>query len=180
MSKIGFKIITVPDTVNIVISNNNVEVNGPKGVLSFVMPRYLNAHLKEGQLSIIRKGDTKVNKSMHGLVRSLIANAVYGVVNLWVKKLEVVGTGFTVKPSGIGIVLKLGFSHPVEYQAPEGIQIQVEENNVIAISGVNRQKVGEIAYQIKSIKHPDVYKGKGIRYLGEYIKLKPGKKVKTE
>ncbi|MDP4010703.1 MAG: 50S ribosomal protein L6 [Candidatus Roizmanbacteria bacterium] len=179
MSKIGQKSIPVSTAVQVTIADREITVKGTKGNISLTLPRILKIVQNEGNLLIERKGETKKHKSAHGLWRSLIANAVHGVDSGWSKKLEVVGTGFNAKQQGKGIVLRLGLSHPVEFSAPEDVQITVEGNNSIIISGVDKQRVGEIAQQIKSIKKPDAYKGKGIRYEGEHIKLKPGKKAKT-
>lgn len=179
MSKIGQKSIPVSTAVQVTIVDREITVKGAKGNISLTLPRILKIVQNQGDLLIERKGETKKHKSTHGLWRSLIANAVHGVDFGWSKKLEVVGTGFNAKQQGKGIVLKLGLSHPVEFLAPEDVQITVEGNNSIIISGVDKQRVGEIAQQIKSIKKPDAYKGKGIRYDGEHIKLKPGKKAKT-
>jgi len=178
MSKIGQKLIPVPTSVVVEINDCDIIVKGTKGSISFSLPRFLNIVQNDGKLSIVRKGESKKQKSAHGLWRSLVANAVYGVDKNWSKRLEVVGTGFNVKQQGKGIVLKLGLSHVVEFTSPEGVQIATEGNNSIIVSGINKQQVGEIAQQIKSIKKPDAYKGKGIRYEGEHIKLKPGKKAK--
>jgi len=179
MSKIGQKSIPVPSSVQVEITDRNIMVKGTKGTMSLELPRTLKITQNDGELLIERKAESKKHKSVHGLWRSLIANAVQGVDQNWSKRLEVIGTGFNVKQQGNGIVLKLGFSHMVNFAATEGIQIATEGNNLIIVSGVNKQKVGEIAQQIKSIKKPDAYKGKGIRYEGEHIKLKPGKKAKT-
>jgi len=179
MSKIGQKAITLTPSVQIEIQERNVTVKGTKDILSFRMPKFLSAEKKDNELLIKRAKDSSYQKAAHGLFRSLIANAVAGMEKPWAKRLEVVGTGFNVKMQGAGIVLRVGFSHPVVYQPPAGIQLVTEENKII-VSGVDKQLVGQVAYQIKSIKKPDVYKGKGIRYEGEHIRIKPGKKVKTE
>ncbi|KKQ38320.1 MAG: 50S ribosomal protein L6 [Candidatus Roizmanbacteria bacterium GW2011_GWA2_37_7] len=179
MSKIGQKIIIVPASVHVEIQDKTIVVKGSKGTISFTLPRFLSVTQTAGSLLVERKGDTKIQKSSHGLFRSLIANAVSGVETVWSKRLEVIGTGFNVKKQEKGIVLKLGLSHLVVFSPPDEIQLATEENNIIIVSGVDKQKVGEVAQQIKSIKKPDIYKGKGIRYEGEHIKLKPGKKAKT-
>ncbi len=179
MSKIGQKAIPLTLSTQIEIQDRTVTVKGMKDSLSFKLPKFLSAEKKENTLLIKRAKDSSYQKAAHGLFRSLIANAVTGIEKPWSKKLEVVGTGFNVKMQGTGIVLKVGFSHPVVYQPPAGIQLTTEEN-VITVSGGDKQLVGQVAYQIKSIRKPDVYKGKGIRYQGERIRIKPGKKVKTE
>lgn len=179
MSKIGQKIISIPSSVQFAVDGQKASIKGAKGVISFELPHYLSIVQNEAGVLLERKTDMKRQKSSHGLWRSLIANAVTGVDTGWSKRLEVVGTGFNVKQKGTGIVLKLGLSHPVEFVPPQDIQITVEGNTTIIVSGADKQRVGEIAQQIKSIKKPDAYKGKGIRYEGEHIKLKPGKKAKT-
>lgn len=179
MSKIGQKLIPVPSSVQVEIKERDIVVKGSKGTMSLELPRMLKIKQTDGEILIERKAESKKHKSAHGLWRSLIANAVQGVDQEWSKKLEVIGTGFNVKQQGNGIVLKLGLSHLVNFSAPEGVKITVEGNNKIIVSGVDKQHVGEVAQQIKSIKKPDAYKGKGIRYEGEHIKLKPGKKAKT-
>jgi len=180
MSKIGQKPLKVPESVQLEIQEGKVEVKGVKGQMTLAIPPYMSVEKDEnGIVYVKRESDTKKQKSVHGFYRKLLENAVKGVNDLWNKKLEIQGTGFNVKMQGQSIVMKLGLSHQVNYQPPEGIQLATEENNIIIVSGIDRQLVGEIAHQIKSIKKPDPYKGKGIRYQGEHIKLKPGKKAKT-
>ena len=179
MSKIGQKPIQVPSAVTVGIQDYTVNVKGAKGQVSYTFPRFITIKRENDMLHIGRKGDAKQQRSSHGLYRSLIANAVKGVDTGWSRRLEVVGTGFNVKPQGQGITLKVGFSHPVIFEAVPGIQITTEGNNIIIVSGADKQLVGQVAHQIKILRKPDVYKGKGIRYEGERIKLKPGKKAKT-
>jgi len=179
MSKIGENPIPVSSSVQVEIAKQVVHVTGPKGKLSIELPHFLSVTQSEGLLIVARKTDAKRQKSSHGLFRSLIANAIQGVVEPWIKRLEIVGTGYNGKMEGQDINLKLGLSHPVVFKKPEGITLTFEGNNIIIIAGIDKQLVGEVAYQIKSLKKPDAYKGKGIRYEGEYIRLKPGKKAKT-
>lgn len=179
MSKIGQKPIQVPSAVTVEIQDHSVKVKGPKGEVSYTMPRYISIKRENDILTVERKGDNKDQRSSHGLYRSLIANAVKGVDTGWNRRLEVVGTGFNVKMQGQGITLKVGFSHAVIYNTVPGIQLSTEGNNIIIVSGADKQLVGQVAYQIKMLRKPDVYKGKGIRFEGERIKLKPGKKAKT-
>lgn len=179
MSKIGQQKISLSKAVNITIDNHMVKIKGPNGELSIEVPKVL-AIEKEGEvLSVKRLKDDKETASLHGLYRQLIANAIAGVENPWQKKLEVVGTGFNVKLQGEDLVFKVGYSHPVVFKKREGIKFQVEGNNKFIVSGSDKQLVGEIAYQIKMIKKPDIYKGKGIKYTGETIRIKPGKKAKV-
>ncbi len=179
MSKIGEKPIVISKAVNLTIEDDKVVIKGPQGEMSFVVPKELSLTKEENNLVLKRKNNEKKVRSIHGLYRQLISNAVSGVEKNWEKKLEVVGTGFTVKLQGEDLVFKIGYSHPVIFKKQPGIKYQVEGNNKVTVAGHDKQLVGQVAYQIKIIKKPDVYKGKGIRYLGEKIRIKPGKKVKT-
>ena len=181
MSRIGRMPIEIPSEVEIKVEEGRVYVKGPKGELSFDLPEKIEVKVdsEKKEVRVKRKSDRKKVKALHGLYRALIANAVKGVVKPWEKKLEVVGTGYNVKLEGDRLVFKLGYSHPVIFKKPEGIEFQVEKNRVVTVLGIDKQKVGEVAYKIRYLKKPDPYKGKGIRYLGEVIKLKPGKKAKV-
>ncbi len=179
MSKIGQNPIPVSNSVQVEIQDHTVRVKGAKGELSFELPHFLSIRNEENTLYIERKSDAKRQKASHGLYRSVIANAVKGVDQAWTKRLEIVGTGFNGKMQGRDLNLKLGLSHPVIFKAPEGIQLTMEGNNIIIVSGIDKQQVGEVAHQIKSLRKPDAYKGKGIRYEGEYVRVKPGKKAKA-
>lgn len=181
MSRIGNQPIKIPENVELKIEGQKVLIKGPNGELSFELPDKIKVEFQQEEriLKVKRESDQRKVKALHGLWRSLLNNAVQGVVKPWEKKLEVVGTGYNVKLEGDKLVFKVGYSHPVVFQKPEGIEFQVEKGRIITVKGVDRQKVGEVAYKIRSIKKPDAYKGKGIRYLGEQIKLKPGKKAKV-
>lgn len=179
MSKIGEKAIVIPPSVSILISENEVTVKGKEGQMTVSLPEALSAKLENNVLSVKRQSDIKKVRSWHGLFRTLINNAVIGVEKPWQKRLEIVGTGFNVKLQGEDLVFKVGYSHPVVFKKVAGLKFQTEGNNKIVVSGINKQLVGEVAFQIKIIKKPDPYKGKGIRYEGEMIKIKPGKKVKA-
>lgn len=179
MSKIGEKAISVPSAVQITINGQEITVKGSKGELKVEMPNVLSIHREGDVLHVKRNGDHSSVKSFHGLFRSILANAISGVETPWTKRLEVVGTGYNVKLQGQDLNFKVGYSHPVMFKKPEGITFQVEGNNKIVISGSDKQLVGQVANQIKLIKKPDAYKGKGIRYEGEKIRIKPGKKAKT-
>lgn len=179
MSKIGFTPITVAQTVKIELTEKSISISGSKGSLSFDLPYFITVSMENDKLILNRKGDGKRQKSTHGLLRSLINNAVKGVDTGWSKRLEVVGTGYNVKMQGADANFKLGLSHPVIFKAPKGIQLTVEGNNIVIVSGYNKQQVGEVASQIKALKKKDAYKGKGLRYEGERVKLKPGKKAKA-
>jgi len=178
MSKIGEKIIEVPATVTLTIDKSTVIVKGKEGELTINLPVELSIDRKENQLTLKRVNDNKKVKSWHGLFRQLIANAVTGVDKPWVKRLEVSGTGYNVKLQGEDLVFKLGYSHLVVFKKVLGVKLGVEGNNKVIVSGPDKQQVGEVAYQIKILKKPDAYKGKGIKYEGEKLRIKPGKKAK--
>ncbi len=179
MSKIGQKTISVPAGVDVTIDKKNVVVKGNQEELTITLPRRIDAHLNNGIISLTRVNEEKKSKALHGLMRQLIYNAIVGMGKPWQKRLEVVGTGYNVKLQGEDLVFKLGFSHPVTFKKVPGIRFQVEGNNKVVVSGCDKQLVGQIAYQIKIIKKPDVYKGKGIRFEGEHLRIKPGKKAKA-
>lgn len=179
MSRIGSKPVAIPSGVQVDIQEDGVVIKGPKGAMTIPVHRKIPVEKKENELVVTRVHETKETKALHGLYRSLYANAIKGVENLWEKKLEIVGTGFNVKQQGEGIVLKVGFSHLVEFPKVEGITLKVQGANKISVSGIDKQLVGEVAYKIKKIKKPDPYKGKGIRYEGEDVRTRPGKKAKA-
>lgn len=179
MSKIGEQIINVSAAVNVTIADNKVNIKGPQGEISIAIPSELTLTKEGNVLTLKRNNNEKKVRSAHGLFRQLISNAVTGVEKVWEKKLEVVGTGYTVKLQGEDLVFKIGYSHPVVFKKQPGIKFLVEGNNKVNVTGYDKQMVGQVAYQIKMIKKPDVYKGKGVRYLGEKLRIKPGKKVKA-
>lgn len=179
MSKIGEKSIVVSSVVNVTIDNNKINIKGPQGEISFDVPKELSVTKKDNELIVERKNNDKKTRSSHGLYRQLISNAIVGVEKPWEKKMEVVGTGYTVKLQGEDLVFKIGYSHLVTFKKQPGIKYTVEGNNKVTVSGFDKQMVGQVAYQIKMIRKPDVYKGKGIRYLGEKLRIKPGKKAKA-
>jgi len=179
MSKIGEKPVVISAAVNLTIDDNKINIKGPLGEMSFVVPKELTLIREGNNLILKRKNNEKKVRSIHGLYRQLIGNAVSGVEKAWEKKLEVVGTGFTVKLQGEDLAFKVGYSHQVVFKKQPGIKYQVEGNNKVIVSGFDKQLVGQVAYQIRIIKKPDVYKGKGIRYLGEKLRIKPGKKAKA-
>ncbi|OGK17929.1 50S ribosomal protein L6 [Candidatus Roizmanbacteria bacterium RIFCSPLOWO2_12_FULL_40_12] len=179
MSKIGEKPIIITEGVNVAMVGAAVSVKGKEGELSIDIPRELEVKLEKEQVNVRRKNEVKKVKALHGLYRTLISNAMQGVVTPWQKRLEIVGTGYNAKMQGEDLALKVGYSHPIVFKKVTGIKFQVDGNNIIIISGVDKQLVGQVAHQIKTNKKPDPYKGKGIRYEGERLKLKPGKKAKT-
>lgn len=179
MSRIGNIPIIIPVEVTIEIDGANVVVHGPKGTLSLQLPPEIKVELQNNLISIKRKDDQKKVKALHGLTRSLIANMISGVTDGWSKNLELQGVGFRVQTAENKLILNVGFSHPVEIVAPEGITFDVKNNTKITVLGIDKQLVGQIAANIRKIKIPDVYKGKGIRYEGEYIRKKVGKTAKA-
>lgn len=180
MSKVGNQPIIVIDAITLNIGpKTEIKIKGPQGELYYRLPKNLEATYEDKKIIIKRTKEDKKTKALHGLFRTLIQNAVIGVEKPWVKKLEILGTGYNVKIQGKELVFKLGYSHPVVFKEIIGIKYSIEGNNKVVISGVDKQLVGQVAYQIKLLKMPDPYKGKGIRYLGEQLKLKPGKKAKV-
>ncbi|MCX7996343.1 MAG: 50S ribosomal protein L6 [Patescibacteria group bacterium] len=179
MSKIGYKEISVPQSTTVTITDRAVTVKGSKGELAFAIPPGISVEQTDGILRVRRANERKETKALHGLFRSILANAVRGVESPWEKRLQIVGTGFNVKMEGENLVFKVGYSHLVTFQKPPGVVFKTDGPNKIIVSGIDKQLVGEIAHRIKCIRKPDAYKGKGIRYEGEEIKLKPGKKAKA-
>lgn len=179
MSKIGQTPVTVPTSVTVVNNDGQITVTGKEGKLSYSVPEGIVMKQENGILTFERTKEDKRTRSMHGFFRKIIANAVTGVETPWVKKLEIVGTGFNVKMQGEEFLFKLGYSHPVVVKKVEGVKFAAEGNTKLSVAGIDRQLVGQVAHQIKIIKKPDAYKGKGIRYAGEVIKTKPGKKAKA-
>ncbi|MEI6326940.1 MAG: 50S ribosomal protein L6 [Candidatus Roizmanbacteria bacterium] len=178
MSKIGNQPVSL-EGVKMTQTGNILSFTGPKGTLSVEMPHILKANVENNILTISRSGDSVKSKSLHGLFRALIANAVKGVVKEWEKRLEVVGTGFGVSLKSGDAIFKVGFSHQVTFPKKAGLTYVIEGQSILTISGIDKQLVGEAAHLVRSIRPPDAYKGKGIRYLGEVVKLKAGKKAKT-
>lgn len=179
MSRVGSLPIVVPSSVTVEKEESTIKVNGPKGVLSMNVESGITVEIAEGKILVKRKNDQKKFKSLHGLTRNLIANMVVGVTEGWTKNLELVGVGFRAQGGGNKITLNVGYSHPVEVSAPDGINFEVTDNTKIKVSGIDKYLVGQIAANIKKVRKPDVYKGKGVRYSGEYIKKKAGKSGKV-
>ena len=175
MSRIGKLPITVPGGVDVKIAGQQVTVKGPKGELVLVVAEPIRVAVEEGQVLVSRPNDERESRALHGLTRTLINNNIIGVTEGYAKSLEVVGTGYRVQQSGQGLELTLGFSHPVSFTAPEGIQLSVEGNTKITVSGISKQGVGEAAANIRKLKKPEPYKGKGIRYADEVVRRKAGK-----
>ncbi len=176
MSRVGKRPVNVPKEVTIKIDGENLEVKGPKGILSHTIPNSIKIKQSDSQMIIERTSEEKKVKSLHGLTRALIANMVEGVTKGFEKVLQIEGVGYRAAIQGSALNLTLGFSHPMLVQPPTGITFEVEQNTTIKIKGIDKQAVGEIAAEIRRIKPPEPYKGKGIRYLGEYVRRKEGKK----
>ncbi|NGO40069.1 50S ribosomal protein L6 [Limisphaera ngatamarikiensis] len=177
MSRVGKQPVPVPPQVKVQVDGRTVRAEGPKGKLSMELPPLTSARLDGNRIVVERLADTKQAKAMHGLGRALVNNLVQGVAQGYQKRLEIHGVGFRASVQGNTLTLNLGFSHPVVYQAPEGVKITVEENTRIVVEGADKQKVGQVAAQIRSFYPPEPYKGKGIRYEGEQIIRKEGKAV---
>ncbi len=178
MSRIGKKIIIVPVGVEVTIEPGRVSVKGPKGELEFLLPRGIVVAKNEAEISVALEHESRETKKLWGTVRALIANMITGVTEGYAKKLEIEGVGYRASLQGRDLELLLGFSHPIKFPAPEGIDFKVEKN-VITISGISKEKVGEVAAGIRTLKKPEPYKGKGIRYAGEVVRRKAGKKATT-
>ena len=176
MSRIGRMPIAIPDGVDIsAAENNTVTVKGPKGELTRTFPKEITIKQKDGQIIVERPDDQKKNKAFHGLTRALLNNMVIGVTTGFEKKLEIQGVGYRAAKQGDKLVLTLGYSHPVEYTAPEGIEIEVPSQTQIVVKGIDKEIVGQTAAEIRGFRAPEPYKGKGIRYEGEQVRRKVGK-----
>jgi large subunit ribosomal protein L6 len=178
MSRIGKKPILIPENVEVKIDNQKVVVSGPKGELSREVRPEIKVELKDNQILVSPKIETKRTKAFWGLTRALLFNMVKGVIEEYEKKLEIEGLGYRASLEGDDLILSVGFTHPVKIKGSEGIKFSVEKN-VITISGINKELVGEIASKIKKVRPAEPYKGKGIKYQGEVIRRKAGKKVVT-
>lgn len=179
MSRIGKKPVLLGDGVTATIADNRITLKGPKGELSLQMHPLASAVAADGQVTVSKKNDTKLASSVHGLTRSLIANMANGVKNGYEKKLEMVGTGYRVVKKGSGLQLSLGFSHTIDFPSVAGISLEVEGNTVILVKGIDKQLVGQVAANIRALRPPEPYKGKGVRYSGEHVRRKAGKQAKA-
>jgi large subunit ribosomal protein L6 len=178
MSRIGRLPIDVPAGVDVKIDGQSVTVKGPKGELSLTVASPIKVALSENQVLVTRPDDERESRSLHGLTRTLINNQIIGVTQGYSKGLEIVGTGYRVAQKGSGVEFALGFSHPVNVEPPAGISLSVEGNNKLTVTGIDKQAVGEVAANIRKIRKPEPYKGKGIRYAGEVVRRKAGKSGK--
>ena len=178
MSKIGNQPIELPKDVDIQIEGSAVTVKGPRGELSNSFNSDIAIEESDGVIKVSRASDESEHKAFHGLTRSLIANMVTGVSEGFEKDLELVGVGYRVQQTGKGVTLSVMLSHLVAIEPPEGVTLEVEDNNKVKVSGIDKQAVGEIAAQIRKVRPPNAYTGKGIRYAGEYVRIKPGKSAR--
>lgn len=175
MSRIGLKPIPVPAGVEVSIDGREVRVKGPKGQVSNRIPSRIQATVEDGQVVVKRPTEQTRDKALHGLARTLVANMVEGVTEGFSRRLEIVGVGYRAEGSGRKLKLALGFSHPVEFEAPEGIEITTPQPTVIVVQGPDKQVVGQVAAEIRAYRKAEPYKGKGIRYEGEQVRRKAGK-----
>lgn len=179
MSRVGSAPIQIPAGVNVNVEGHKVVVSGPLGQLEEEFSSRIKVEVEDGKVVVRRKGEDSQSKSLHGLARAKIANMITGVEKGWQKRLELVGVGFRAQSNGEKLILNVGYSHPVEIMAPEGIKLTVEDNTKVVVSGANKDLVGQIAARIRAVRPPEPYQGKGIRYSGEYIKRKAGKAGKV-
>jgi len=180
MSRIGKKPVTIPAGVTVTVDDNLVTVKGPKGQLSRQFSKELTINQTEGELTVERPSDNKVHRALHGTTRSVLANMVEGVTNGYAKTLEMVGVGYRAAKSGNKLTLSVGKSHPVEILPEEGIEFEVPAPTQIIVKGINKERVGQMAAEIRSVRLPEPYKGKGIRYQGERVRRKEGKTGKKK
>jgi large subunit ribosomal protein L6 len=178
MSRIGKMPIPVPAGVEVKIDGNNVAVKGPKGQLSLVVSSPIKVVLEDSSVVVTRPDDERLSRSLHGLTRTLISNQIIGVTTGYTKSLDIVGTGYRVTAKGSDIEFALGYSHPILVKAPAGITFTVEGNNKVVVSGIDKQAVGEVAANLRKLRKPEPYKGKGVRYTGENVRRKAGKSGK--
>ncbi|MGI9117834.1 MAG: 50S ribosomal protein L6 [Gaiellales bacterium] len=177
MSRIGRLSITVPDGVSVDVAPGRVTVTGPKGTLEQEISPDMTVKVDEGRITVERPTDRPNHRALHGLTRSLLANMVEGVANGYVKELEIQGVGYRCQAQGKNLELALGYSHPVKYNAPDGIEFEVPQPTQIIIRGIDKQRVGQVAAEIRKLRPPEPYKGKGIRYAGEHVARKVGKRA---
>jgi large subunit ribosomal protein L6 len=181
MSKIGQQPVPIPEGAHIQIQDHQVQIQGPLGQLSLPTHPHIKITIDQDHhlVTISRDSHQRHVKALHGLVRSLIANHFQGVTQGWTKSLELVGTGYRVSLQGQNLNLKIGFSHPVTVTPPEGIKFEIEGNNKIHVRGIDKALVGQVTAKIRALRKPEPYKGKGVRYLGEVVRRKPGKAAKA-
>ena len=175
MSRIGRKPIPVPSGVTVSVDGKTVKVKGPKGELSRVIRPEISVEVSDGQMLVTRPSDDAQVRALHGLTRALLANMVEGVTTGYRRALEIVGVGYRAEKKGKALVLTVGYSHQVEYPEPEGISLSTTSPTVVVVEGIDKQQVGQVAAEIRAVRPPEPYKGKGIRYQGEHVRRKAGK-----
>jgi len=175
MSRIGNKVITVPAGVEVNIVDNFATVKGPKGELKQQFDKDMTFNIEESEITVVRPSDSKRHRTVHGTTRAILANMVEGVSTGFKKELELIGVGYRAQMQGKKLVLSVGYSHPVEFEEIEGIKLGVEGNTKVSIEGINKEVVGQYAAKVRAVRPPEPYKGKGIRYVGEYVRRKEGK-----
>ena len=175
MSRIGKQPIPVPEGTKVSLSGQVFEAEGPKGKVSLQIVAGMEIKIEDGVVTVARHDDAGPTRSRHGLMRALLANAVKGVSDGWSKELEIHGVGYRAETKGRQVHFVLGYSHPVVYDVPEGVEVEVDRNTQLLVKGADRQQVGQVAAEIRSLRKPDAYKGKGVRYKDERLRLKVGK-----
>lgn len=180
MSRIGRKPIAIPNGVTVTVDNSVVTVKGPKGTLTRSFHKDININVQENEINVERPSDHKLHRSLHGTTRTVISNMVNGVTEGFSKTLELVGVGYRANKAGDKLVLNVGYSHPVEFTPESGIEFEVPANTKIIVKGIDKERVGEIAAKVRSVREPEPYKGKGIKYEGERIIRKEGKAGKKK
>jgi len=178
MSRIGRQPITIPSGVEVGVDGSRVSVKGPRGTLEQTFHADMRIVMEDGTVRVERPTDERLHRSLHGLTRTLLANMVEGVTNGFAKRLEIVGVGYRAALKGSDLELQVGYSHPVTFRPPDGIEFEVPAANRVTVRGIDKQLVGEVAAEIRKIRKPEPYKGKGIRYEGEYVRKKAGKAAK--
>ena len=175
MSRIGNKVITVPAGVEVNLDDNFATVKGPKGELKQQFDKDMTFNIEGSEITVVRPSDSKRHRTVHGTTRAILANMVEGVSAGFKKELELIGVGYRAQMQGKKLVLSVGYSHPVEFEEIEGIKLGVEGNTKVSIEGINKEVVGQYAAKVRAVRPPEPYKGKGIRYVGEYVRRKEGK-----
>lgn len=175
MSRIGNKVITIPAGVEVNINDNFATVKGPKGELKQQFDKDMTFNIEGSEITVVRPSDSKRHRTVHGTTRAILANMVEGVSAGFKKELELIGVGYRAQMQGKKLVLSVGYSHPVEFEEIEGIKLGVEGNTKVSIEGINKEVVGQYAAKVRAVRPPEPYKGKGIRYVGEYVRRKEGK-----
>lgn len=177
MSRIGNRVLSIPDNVEVTLSDNHVNVKGPKGELTHLVPKDITVSVEEKQVKVKRANDIKTTKQVHGTTNAIIKNMIEGVSDGFSKGLEIVGVGYRFQVSGKNLVINAGYSHQVTLEIPEGLSVEAVSTTEIKVSGIDKVAVGEFAAKIRAVRQPEPYKGKGIRYTDEHIRRKEGKKA---